>query len=431
MASIIVAAAVGLATSAATSLLFKPKPITQRIEGTRLQDTQVPKSDYGSPLPRIFGRVRVGGILMWAEPIFERVLTQSSTQGGGKGSPTITTETTTYEYYGRFAYLFLDESGVVNTIKLFLNNAEVLFDGVELWSFGAGNAVSVTIQTFEGANTPAFRHRVYFAFTGTFGYPLSGRLGNRIPAVQALLEKPQPNPGVGIGWRLDVLVPELVKMADPSIVVDVTELSGTEGNLVHGFALSGNLTYRDALERLSTAQSSYAFDAIESCGKLKFIRQIQPTVNGKTPFVKELPLSDLAVHEYGSDRPFEFEESEIPETELPAEVAITYIDPDFDYQPKTVYARRNVLGQRNVAAINLDVVCGAGKAEAAAYHLLYWPRITRKRLKFTLGPKHLDLEPGDIIKMNLHGTALLYRLTRVDVGANYVLNCEATSYLPE
>lgn len=429
MASIIVAAAVGLATSAATSLLFKPRPITQRIEGSRLQDTQVPKADYGSPIPRIFGRVRVGGTLMWARPIFERVLTQASTQGGGKNSPTITTETTTYEYYARFAYLFLDESATVNVVKVYLNNAEVATTGIAFWRYGAANQVDPIIQVYEGDSTPAFRHRTYFHFVGTgaFGYPLTGRLGNRIPAAQALLEKPGPN-SFGFGWRLEGLVQELVNLADPSIAVDVSELSGI---IVHGFALSGNITYRDALERLSMAQSTYAFDAIESCGKLKFIRQIQPTVNGNIPFVKEIPLSDMAVQEYGSDRPFEFEEAETPETELPAEVAITYVDPSFEYQPKTVYARRNVLGQRNVATVNLDVVCTAAEAEAAAYHLLYWPRITRKRLKFTLGPKHLDLEPGDIVKMNLHGSALLYRLTRVDVGANYVLSCEATSYLPE
>ena len=51
-------------------------------EGPRLKELAVTTSSYGQPLPRQFGRMRVGGTVIWATDIRE-----SSTTEGGKGRP--------------------------------------------------------------------------------------------------------------------------------------------------------------------------------------------------------------------------------------------------------------------------------------------------------------------------------------------------------
>src|ERR1700761_727424 len=51
--------------------------------GPRLSDTQIQASTEGAPIPRLYGRVRVAGQLIWASQYKEA---QSTTQtGAGKG----------------------------------------------------------------------------------------------------------------------------------------------------------------------------------------------------------------------------------------------------------------------------------------------------------------------------------------------------------
>lgn len=63
-------------------------------EGPRLRELSVTSSSYGQPIPRIFGRMRVGGTVIWSTELVE-----SSDTSGGKGQP----KTTTYSYSASFA----------------------------------------------------------------------------------------------------------------------------------------------------------------------------------------------------------------------------------------------------------------------------------------------------------------------------------------
>jgi hypothetical protein len=72
----------------------------QRIEGARLDSLRITSSTEGAVIPRLFGRMRIGGNIIWATDFREEVNTTS--QGGGKGSgPKVTT--TEYLYYASFA----------------------------------------------------------------------------------------------------------------------------------------------------------------------------------------------------------------------------------------------------------------------------------------------------------------------------------------
>lgn len=64
-------------------------------QGPRLRELGVTTSTYGEALPRHYGRMRVAGSIIWATDLVEH----SETQGGGKGSPSVTT----YTYSASFA----------------------------------------------------------------------------------------------------------------------------------------------------------------------------------------------------------------------------------------------------------------------------------------------------------------------------------------
>ncbi|MFD2577900.1 phage tail protein [Novosphingobium colocasiae] len=64
-------------------------------QGPRLRELGVTTSTYGEVLPRHYGRMRVAGSVIWATDLVEH----SDTEGGGKGSPSLTT----YTYSASFA----------------------------------------------------------------------------------------------------------------------------------------------------------------------------------------------------------------------------------------------------------------------------------------------------------------------------------------
>ncbi|MGJ3629197.1 phage BR0599 family protein [Sphingomonas sp. MMS24-JH45] len=73
------------------ALLF-PAPMRT---GPRLTELSVQTSSYGTPVPRIFGTMRVAGSVIWATDLIET----RTNQRGGKGRP----GTTTYSYAASFA----------------------------------------------------------------------------------------------------------------------------------------------------------------------------------------------------------------------------------------------------------------------------------------------------------------------------------------
>jgi hypothetical protein len=74
----------------------------QRMEGARLDSLRITSSTEGAILPRLYGRMRMGGNVIWATDFREE--TRTTTQGGGKGGGGGGSVTTTeYLYYASFA----------------------------------------------------------------------------------------------------------------------------------------------------------------------------------------------------------------------------------------------------------------------------------------------------------------------------------------
>ncbi|MEM7619760.1 MAG: glycoside hydrolase/phage tail family protein [Pseudomonadota bacterium] len=158
-------------------------------EGPRLSELQVSASTEGAHIPRLYGRSRLAGQIIWATRLEEEVITTTQTTGssGGKsldsltggGSARETVTTTEYRYYANIA-LGLCEGEITRVGRIWADGKELnlseytyrVYKGTE-----TQNPDSL-IESKEGSgNAPAYRGLAYIVFERM---PL-GRFGNRIP----------------------------------------------------------------------------------------------------------------------------------------------------------------------------------------------------------------------------------------------------------
>jgi hypothetical protein len=170
-----------LAGSAIDQALFGASGQTRSVEGPRLSDLRITASTEGAPIPRVYGRARVGGQIIWAKPFEEDVAT-SEAGGGGKGGGSGgggKTRTTDYLYFASFA-VALAEGEITSLGRVWADGQEL--DLADLtWRFYPGSETQVAdslIAAHEGSdNAPAYRGLAYVVFERL---PLAP-FGNRLP----------------------------------------------------------------------------------------------------------------------------------------------------------------------------------------------------------------------------------------------------------
>ncbi len=157
----------------------------QRIEGQRLDNLQITTSTEGAVIPRIYGRMRIGGNVIWATDFTEIVST--STQGGGKGGgPSVTT--TAYLYTASFA-VALVEGPITGIGRIWADGKPLDLSGVT-WRIYTGDEAQQAdpfVEARMGAGSaPAYRGTAYVMFEEL---PLE-RFGNRIPQLSFEVFRP-------------------------------------------------------------------------------------------------------------------------------------------------------------------------------------------------------------------------------------------------
>jgi Putative phage tail protein len=414
--------AIGLAISVGANLLlslFQPAK-----EGPRVSDLSVSGSSYGQQIPKIWGRMRVPVNVVWSLPIQE----SSTTSKGGKG--TSAGKETTYSYSGSFAGLACE--GPIFEFGRIWINGEIQYN-VLTWmdSDTVGNSRNLEASYFrqypgdltqnrdpliegvEGTdNTFAYRNRALLVIEN---YPLE-TVGNRIPQMQVEVVTEGSRDGQKI-------VPDIISLG--TVLKDLCAFAGIDPENVDttdvdclqviGYFLNGPTSVRSAIEQL---QPAYLFDCVESGDKLLFKKQDRP------PTVA-IPFSRLATREYGNSRPPNYEETRLDENQLPREVSLTYIDPDIDFQKNVARATREISPNQNIFSLNIPLVLTATQARTAAEQLLYWQWLGRNRVKFSLPYRYLYLEDGDVVSLNLHGTTQDWKIERINIGANLILEVDA------
>lgn len=162
--------------------LFGPSGQSRTFEGPRLTDLHVTTSSEGAPIPRVYGRARLGGQIIWATDFEEEVVSTTSNAGGsgkGVGGGGASVTTVNYRYYANFA-VAICEGEISGLGRVWADGTEIDLGQItyRLYTGSQTQAPDSLIVAREGAgNAPAFRGTAYVVFERL---PLAA-YGNRLP----------------------------------------------------------------------------------------------------------------------------------------------------------------------------------------------------------------------------------------------------------
>ena len=169
----------GLAGSYVDHALFGASGQGRVMEGPRLASLHVMSSREGAPVPRLYGRARMAGEVIWATNFDEDI---STTGGGGKGlggGAPASPKQTTYSYFANFAVGLCE--GPITRIGSVWADGKLLNLSSYTYRLHTGDNQQLPdslIEAKEGAGmAPAYRGLAYAVFERM---PLAA-FGNRIP----------------------------------------------------------------------------------------------------------------------------------------------------------------------------------------------------------------------------------------------------------
>ena len=154
------------------------------VEGPRLKEVNGLAATEGAAIPRLYGRARLGGQLIWATRFQEEVTVSVSvtrTKGGGKGgggSRSTKTYETTYSYYANLA-VGLCEGPIAFVRRIWADGRELDLQTVQMRVHHGHEAQEPDplIVAKEAGEAPAYRGLAYIVFER---FPLAD-YGNRVP----------------------------------------------------------------------------------------------------------------------------------------------------------------------------------------------------------------------------------------------------------
>jgi hypothetical protein len=167
----------------------------QRIEGARLDTLRITSATEGAVIPRLYGRMRLGGNIIWATDFREE--TKTTSQGGGKGGGGGSVTTTEYLYYASFA-VALCEGPITGIGRIWADSKPMDMTGVT-WRWYPGDEAQTPdpfIAATMGAEaTPAYRGTAYVVFEDL----ALSRYGNRLPQLSFEVFRPLADPDTAEG----------------------------------------------------------------------------------------------------------------------------------------------------------------------------------------------------------------------------------------
>ena len=161
----------------------------QRVEGQRLDSLRITSATEGAVLPRLYGRMRIGGNIVWATDFREEVNT--TTEGGGKGGGGPKVTTTEYLYSASFA-VALCEGPITGIGRIWADGKVMDLTGVT-WRWYPGDEAQSAdpfIKAKMGAGkTPAYRGTAYVVFEELPLAEVGRIIGKREGAVKVMLHR--------------------------------------------------------------------------------------------------------------------------------------------------------------------------------------------------------------------------------------------------
>ena len=166
--------------------------IDQRLLGAGAEPVEVGQVDRfrlngagdGAPVPQVYGRMRVGGQVIWASDFQET----ATTTGGGKGAPSAP-KTTEYSYAVSLA-IALCEGEITSVGRVWADGEEVAPDDLNMtvYTGSVDQLPDPVMEAVEGQGlVPAYRGTAYVVMDGL---PLA-QFGNRVPQFSFEVVRPE------------------------------------------------------------------------------------------------------------------------------------------------------------------------------------------------------------------------------------------------
>ena len=231
----------------------------QRIEGARMDSLRVTSATEGVVIPRLYGRMRIGGNIIWATDFREEVNTTH--QGGGKGGgPKVTS--TEYSYFASFA-VGLCEGPITGIGRIWADGKPLDTSAITLrWYPGdeAQGADPFIVAKMGVAQTPAWRGTAYVVFEEL----LLTEFGNRLPQLSFELFRPLDDPDTAEGLVEAVtIIPASGEWAYATEIVRRTE--GGRSGWEPGGQIVGGTTYSENVHALpETPDMLVSLDRLEA-----------------------------------------------------------------------------------------------------------------------------------------------------------------------
>ena len=221
---------------------------TQRIEGARHDSLRITSATEGAVIPRLYGRMRIGGTIIWATDFREesRTSSQGGGKGGGGGGKVRTTE---YLYYASFAVALCE--GPITGIGRLWADGKPMDLGTVTWRWYPGDAAQgpdpFIAARMGPANTPAYRGTAYVVFEELDLSPF----GNRLPQISFEVFRPLADPDTAEGLvRAVTLIPASGEFSYATVGVKKSTGPGSATIAENLNAISGTADIVVALDRL-------------------------------------------------------------------------------------------------------------------------------------------------------------------------------------
>ncbi len=225
---------------------------------------------------------------------------------------------------------------------------------------------------------------------------------------------------------LDAIVKSLISDVHVDVLTDVTTDAGMLATIVDGFIVASQGSVRSAINPLGFA---YFFDAVESDSKIAFRSRGSESV-------RTIDESDLGARP-GSEGKGEEDvllTNREQETDIPSRVDLVFVDVTRDYLDGNQHAQRMenptpTQFSKSVAQNALPIVMTPDRAKSIAEAKLYDSWAARLQHKFQFGPKHMDLEPTDIITIDTTAVPdIVMRLAQTQLGEAFVTRAESITH---
>lgn len=396
-----------------------------RSEGPRLTDLAVTASSYGRPIGIFYGEEnRAAGNIIASSGLIE---TKTKRKVSGKGGPA--QKITEYNYSATFAVLIGE--GEIQGIKKIWANNKVIFDVddpllgmnskplvghfTDFFTPGGSGVMwrSMTVypgdfeqlpdpvlQTITGPDTPAYRGSAYVVFERL----QLADFGNRIP-------------------NIEFLVSGTKEATTGKIVTDLIRRCGLDPNVastvaldhpVRGYAVGRETTATAVIRPLGLA---FNFDIAEAGGALR--------AQSKTASIAgAIPSGDLGAVDGNTSADYPWEWSRDAVTKLPKEAAITYPDPERDFQPNTQTDRRTTGTEDSNLSAEMPIVMDVEHAQQVASRMLWEAHIATQGFTSSLSDRWRYLEVGRSYLVETPAGFEPLRLRSATRGANGVIEIE-------